>query len=849
MKRTLSLQLLILLTISTGSWSQSVSTPLISRLKTLDSVLTRLHEQAMFNGVVLVAEQGNVQYKKAFGTANIATNEPLTTNSAFNLASISKQFVALLVMQLQERGKLCYDEPVRTYLPDFPYDTITVRHLLTHTSGLPDYGDLAQQHTGPLDTLTNAGMLELFRDHKPALLFPPGTRWEYCNTGYVVLGSIIEKVAGMPVERFFEQQIVRPLKLKNTYAYYLKSSTTPRNRVFGHTREGGQNVLNDLIRLDGVIGDGNIYSSVEDLLVWEQALNTERLVKASTLRDAFTAVKLSGNNGQVTTYPYGFGWFIEDGGNVLAHTGSWVGFLNVLVRYVAKKQTLIVLSSGSNGLARRVARDILEGKPYQIPQSHLITNVRLIDGTGIASRKAAVRLRDDRIWEIGNLIRFPNESVTDGRGLVLAPGFIDSHSHHDWGLTEQPDALPVVSQGITTIVVGQDGGGVPMDTLQARLKRNPPAVNLASYTGHALLRQKAMGINGLYRTAKPAEMATMKTLLRTEMGHGSLGLSTGLEYEAAFFSSRDEVLQLAQTAADSGGRYISHIRSEDMMLADAVDEIIQIGRVTKMPVQISHLKIALRDQWGQSARVLAQLEQARAEGVNITADCYPYDYWMSTLRVLFPKRDYTNSASAEFAVNQLFDADKSVLVRFAANPVYAGKTVGEVAQLRHEKPAQTLMGLVAEASAFANKNPESGGVEGIMGKSMDEPAVANFLTWPHTNICSDGANEGHPRGYGAFTRVLGRYVREQKIMSLETAIQKMTSLTAEHLGLTNRGLIAPGYYADLVLLNPETVQDNARIGDNKALSTGIEMVWVAGKVVYQGRKPEGVYPGVLIRRK
>ena len=850
MNCTLLLRLFILLTISTGSWSQSVSTPLIPRLKTLDSVLTRLHEQAMFNGVVLVAEQGKVQYKKAFGTANIATNEPLTTNSAFNLASISKQFIAMLVMQLQERGKLRYDERVRTYLPDFPYDTITIRHLLTHTSGLPDYGDLAQQHTGPLDTLTNAEMLQLFHDRKPALLFPPGTRWEYCNTGYVLLGSIIEKVAGMSVEQFFDQQIARPLKLRNTYVYYFKSSTTPRNRVFGFRRENGKNVLNDLIRLDGVIGDGNIYSSAEDLLVWEQALNTEKLVKASTLRDAFTPVKLTGHTDEPgSTYPYGFGWFIEDGGNVLAHTGSWVGFLNVLVRYVAKKQTLIVLSNGNSGLARRVARDILEGKPFQIPQTQLITNIRLIDGTGIPAYKAAVRLRDDRIWEIGDLSRFTNESVTDGRGLVLAPGFIDSHSHHDWGLTEHPDALPVVNQGITTIVVGQDGGRVSMDTLQARLKRNPPAVNLASYTGHALLRQKAMGINGLYRTAKPAEIATMKTLFRTELGHGSLGLSTGLEYEAAFFSSRDEVLQLAQTAADSGGRYISHIRSEDMMLDDAVDEIIQIGRVTKMPVQISHLKIALRDQWGQSARLLAQLEQARAEGVNITADCYPYDYWMSTLRVLFPKRDYTNPTSAEFAVNQLFDADKSVLVRFAANPVYAGKTVGEVAQLRHEKPAQTLMGLVAEASAFAKNNPEAGGVEGIMGKSMDEPDVANFLAWPHTNICSDGASEGHPRGYGAFTRVLGRYVREQKIMSLETAIQKMTSLTAEHLGLNNRGLIMPGYYADLVLLNPETVQDNARIGDNKALSTGIETVWVAGKMVYQNQKPTGEYPGVLIRRK
>lgn len=835
----------ILFGIVTGQlMAQSIRQPLTARLKTLDSVLTTLHGQAMFNGVVLVAEKGSVRYKKAFGVVNSATNEPLTTASSFNLASLSKQFIALMVMQLNEQGKLRYDEQVRTYLPDFPYDTITVRHLLTHTSGLPEYFDLAQQYTSPLDTLTNTRMVQLLSEHKPPLGFQPGSRWEYSNTGYVVLGSLIRTLSGMPVEQFFEQQIAKPLHLKNTYIYYLNSTTTPRNRVYGFQRENGKNQLNDLIRLDGVIGDGNVYSSVEDLLIWEQALKTGKLLKISVYQEAITPVKL--NNGQ--TYPYGFGWGLENDGRLLAHTGSWVGFQNVIVRYQNTQQTLVVLTSGSDGLACRIARNVLEGKSFRIPKTSLITNSRLIDGTGVAARKAAVRLRNNRIWETGELTPFPAESVTDAHGLVLAPGFIDSHSHHVAGFDTNPDALAVVNQGVTTVVSGQDGGSYWMDTLVAQLKRQPVAVNVATYTGQAMLRQRVMGANGLYRTAKPDEVLRMKDLLRAELGKGSLGLSTGLEYESAFFSSRDEVSQLAQVAADSGGRYISHIRSEDIALDDAVDEIIQIGRLTKMPVQISHLKIALRDKWGQSTRLLAQLEQARAEGVNITADCYPYDYWMSTLRVLFPKRDYTNAASAEFAVDQLFDPRQSVLVRFAANPAYAGKTVGAIASLRREKPAQTLMNLVAEAAEFSMKNPDADGVEGVMGKSMDEPDVVNFLTWPHTNICSDGATDGHPRGYGAFTRILGRYVRDQKVMPLETAIQKMTSLTAEHLGLKNRGVIAPGYYADLVLFNPDTVQDNARIGDNKALSTGIEAVWVAGQLVYKDQQATGAHPGVLIRR-
>lgn len=831
---------LIALVSGSGLAQKTTSLP-TSRLKTLDSTLIQLHDQAQFNGVVMVAEQGKVRFRKALGVANSETSEPLTTSSAFNLASVSKQFIAMMVMQLQERGQLTYDESVQTYLPDFPYSGISVRDLLNHTSGLPEYFDLAQKYLGPLDTLTNDRLIQLLHQYQPPLVFQPGDRWEYCNTGYVLLGSIVAKVSGMPIETFFDQNIVRPLKLKNTYIYYHRSSTIPRHRVYGFRRENGRNVPDDLIRLDGVVGDGNVYASAEDLLVWSQALSGEKLVKAATLQEAFTPVKL--NDG--TAYPYGFGWMIEDNGNVLMHTGSWVGFRTLILRYVTSKQTVVVLTNGGNA-AGRIVREILEGKPIKLPQTHLITNVRLVDGTGTPARVASVRMRADRIWEVGELSAFPNETVTDGQGRVLAPGFIDSHSHHD--VSTKPDAIPALNQGITTIVIGQDGGGYRMDTLQARMKRQPAAINVASYTGHALLRQHVMGVNGLYRTAKPDEVDRMKALLQTEMSQGSLGLSTGLEYEAAFFSNRDEVIQLAQVAADSGGRYISHIRSEDAMMDDAVDEIIEIGRATKMPVQISHLKIALRNHWGQSTRILAQLERARAEGINITADCYPYDYWMSTLRVLFPKRDYTNLTSAEFAVNQLFDPAQSVLVRFAANPAYAGKTVGEVAQLRQQSPAQTLMGLVAEAAAYSEKNPDAGGIEGIMGKSMDDVDVKRFLAWPHTNICSDGANDGHPRGYGAFTRVLGRYVREQKLLPLETAIQKMTSLTAEHLGLKNRGVVAPGYYADLVLLNPDTVQDNARIGDNKALSTGIEAVWVAGQLVYKDQKSTGVYPGVLIRR-
>lgn len=826
-----------------------IAQPTASRLKTLDSTLVVLHDQAMFNGVVLVAQNGKILYQKALGVADCRTNAPLTTRSSFNLASVSKQFVGVMILQLKERRLLGLDDKVSQYLPAFPYPTVTIRHLLTHTSGLPEYFDLVLQYKNTLDTLTNDKLVALLAQQKPQPNFEAGAQWQYCNTGYVLLASIVEKVAQMPVATFFKQNIAGPLGLKNTLVYSLTIKEpwpTAVQRVYGFERKHGKPVLNDLIRLDGVVGDGNVYASAEDLLAWDQALYTDKLLPQAALREAFTPVRL--NDGQ--THPYGFGWSLDASGTVFSHTGSWVGFLNGIERNTTAKTTVVFLSNGTDGTARRTAMAILKGEKVALPKTQLIRNIRLVDGTGAAARSEDVRLKNDHIWEIGSLTPFQNELVVDGQGQVLAPGFIDSHSHHFGGLAKAPEAIPSLNQGVTTIVIGQDGNSYPMDTLAHFVKTKPVAVNIASYTGHSTLRAATMGANDLYRTAKTDEVERMKTMLQQEMDKGSLGLNTGLEYEAAFFSNREEVLELAKVAAKAGGRYMSHIRSEDISMDEAVDEIIEIGRKANLPVQISHIKIAKKDQWKTSPALLAKLQDARAEGIDITADCYPYNFWNSTLRVLFPNRDYTNFASAEFATNQLFDPEKSVLVRFAPNPTYAGKTLAEVARLRKERPAQTLMALIAIAADFEDKHPDfDEGVEAIMGKSMDDYDVSNLLLWPHTNICSDGSSGGHPRGHGAFTRVLGRYVREQKLMSLETAIHKMTGLTAEQLGIAERGLISPGHYADLVLLNPDTVLDRADIQNGKALSDGIEKVWVNGQIVYENKQATGRYPGALIYRQ
>lgn len=813
--------------------------------KKLDSVLSLLNKTDRFNGTVLYAENGKVVYKKAFGVTDYRTNQPLKTTSAFNLASVTKQFIGMGILILQERGLLQLDDDCKKYIPEFPYDSITIRNLMTHVSGIPEYFDIFQRYKSPLDTLTNEKLVALYARYKPALDYSTGSKWSYSNTNYVLLVTIIEHISKETIDVFVKKNITSPLGLKDTYVYQLLMPSVPANHVYGFEETGEKRKLNDLTPFDGIVGDGNIYSSVEDLYKWEQSLTTEKLVKKETMAWAFEPVKLKDGS----TYPYGFGWFIEkDKEQQYSHTGGWVGFINLIYRDVKNKRTIIVLSSGSNGLANSVVRNFIQGNPMIVPATFIIANVQLIDGTGTAARQCSVRIQGKKIITVGKLTAFKGEEIVNGGGKLLTPGFIDTHSHIEGSLQKYPEALAALNQGITTIVAGQDGGGDPVDSIKASLKKTPAAINVATYTGHAFIREKIMGTANLSRPATYEELEKIKLLLREELKKGSLGLSTGLEYEEGFYSNRYEVIELAKVTAAEKGRYISHIRSEDISMADAIDEIINIGSEAKLPVQISHIKIALKDDWGTAPQLLAALQNARARGIDITADCYPYDFWNSTLRVLFPKKDFTSLQGATYATDHLFDPEGSILVRYAPDSNYRGKTIAAIAKLRNESSAQTLLYLVAAASEYEKLHPDEGSIQAIMGKSMAEEDIISFLGWQHTNICSDGANGGHPRGYGSFTRILGRYVKEKKILSWEEAINKMTGLPAEHTGITNRGIISPGYFADLVLIDPETVKDNSSIHNPKALSDGILKVWVNGVLVYNDKKSLQKYPGEFVGR-
>jgi N-acyl-D-amino-acid deacylase len=484
--------------------------------------------------------------------------------------------------------------------------------------------------------------------------------------------------------------------------------------------------------------------------------------------------------------------------------------------------------------------------------STLIAGATVVDGTGKPGFTADVRIEGDRIAAIGELEPAPDEPVVDGRGLVLAPGFIDTHSHADSAILDHLDALGAVSQGITTTVVGQDGDSMfPLAEFYDRLEATTPAINLASYVGHGTVRTKVMG-EDFKRAASDDEIARMEALVAEEMEAGALGLSSGLEYDPGIYSKTGEVVALARVAAAHGGRYMSHIRSEDRWFWDAIEEILTIGREAALPVQISHVKLALRSLHGQADKLLATLDEARAAGIDVTADIYPYTYWQSTLTVMFPDRDFEDRRAALFAVEELAAPEDMLIPVFAPDPALAGKTLAEIAALRGTDPAATLMDLIREAEAFRqSRGPDDGedDIESVIATSMKEADIERLITWPFINFCTDGELDGtHPRGFGSFPRILGRYVRERKVLKLEDAIRKMTSQAAANVGLTERGRIEPGAFADLVLFDPATVADRATALEPQATSTGIEMVWVNGIPVYQDGHPSGRTPGRVLRR-
>lgn len=464
----------------------------------------------------------------------------------------------------------------------------------------------------------------------------------------------------------------------------------------------------------------------------------------------------------------------------------------------------------------------------------------LIDGTGGAARRADVRVSDGHIVEIGpSLPALAGERAIDATGRVVTPGFIDTHSHADRGLEEMPDAATQVRQGITTAIVGQDGGGrLPVSAFLDDIDRLKPAINYATAVGHGTVRRLVMGAD-FKRPATAAEIETMAALVERGMRDGALGLSSGLEYDPGYYAKPDELVALAKAAAPFGGYYASHVRDEENEVFAAWAEAIEVGRQAALPVLISHIKLASKPVWGKTAAALALLEDANRSGVRVRADWYPYTYWQSSMYVLIPDRDFENRKKWEVGLEEIGGPENVLVTSYGPNPAWNGRTVAEIARETGRDAVTTIVEMMRA----------SGNSIGIIGESMDEGDLRRFAAHPLTFICSDGALAGrHPRGYGAFPRVLAQYVRERQVLDLPRAIQKMTGGPAAFLGLRGRGVLAPGNIADIVVFDPATIEDRGTKLDPSRPPAGIHHVIVNGEIVLDEGTMTDARPGRAIRR-
>lgn len=472
-------------------------------------------------------------------------------------------------------------------------------------------------------------------------------------------------------------------------------------------------------------------------------------------------------------------------------------------------------------------------------ESCLISGGLLVDGTGASPRRADVRISGRVISAVGTLKPIRGERVVQARGLVVSPGFIDAHSHADGGWTDAPDLESQIRQGITTAVVGQDGGSAtPLETLRRAVRERRPALNFVSYVGHGTLRRLAMGAD-YRRVATPAELTAMSERLKSDLASGAVGLSTGLEYDPGFHSETSEVIELARVAAAGGGRYISHIRNEDDRAFESFDELFRIAREAPIPSQISHIKLGSQRVWGRASDALGRISEARASGLSITADIYPYLYWQSSATVLNPARDWDDLSAWETSLQSIGGAAKVHLVRYTPRPEWAGRTLAELSTREGKSPPEML-----RAIARNTRGPDGSGSESVVVEAMQEADLRKFIRSPLVMFCSDGGPlSAHPRSAGSYPRVLGRYVRELRDLRLEEAIRKMTAFPASVFGLRDRGRVAAGLRADLVLLDPVRVRDQATISDPKARPVGIQWVFVNGRAVLAKGVMTGERPG------
>jgi N-acyl-D-amino-acid deacylase len=502
-----------------------------------------------------------------------------------------------------------------------------------------------------------------------------------------------------------------------------------------------------------------------------------------------------------------------------------------------------------------------QAPPYDL----LLRNARIVDGTGSPWYRSDVGIRGDTIARIAPSIDEPATRTIDVGGHIVAPGFIDIHTHAARGIFQIPTADNYVRQGVTTLIEGPDGSSpVPLAPFLAKLEALPKSVNIGAFIGQGSVRAGVIDGN---RKPAPDELQTMRALVEQGMKDGAFGLSTGLFYLPGTFTSTDEVVELARVAGRFGGIHISHMRDEASGVLDSVNETIAIGERGGLPTQVTHHKVIGRPNWGKSVDTLQAVDAARARGVDVTMDAYPYTASStSILGALFPAwaqeggRKQVLARLEEPATRTKLKAEivrvinndrgggdpKNIVVAACDwDDSLAGKNLSEITRLRGLAPT------VDDAAEAAMWLVERGGCQGIF-HAIGEEDLERILRHPATMIGSDGEIPAfgkaspHPRSYGTFVRVLGVYARDRKVITLADAIRKMTAFPAQRLGLVDRGLVRPGMKADLVVFDPARVRDLATFEKPHQYAEGVSRVITNGQVVFEGDAMTAARPGAVL---
>ncbi|HSS48601.1 MAG TPA: D-aminoacylase [Thermoanaerobaculia bacterium] len=531
------------------------------------------------------------------------------------------------------------------------------------------------------------------------------------------------------------------------------------------------------------------------------------------------------------------------------------------------------------------------------PYDLVISNGRIVDGTGSPWYAGDVAIRGGRIAAIGHLgAEVPAKRTIDAAGKVVAPGFIDMLGQSELTILVEPRLPSKIYQGITTEITGEGGSAAPQsdalvkadqegyDHLHlkvdwrtygeyfARLEKQGIGINVADYVGATQVRRMVLGDDDKQPT--PAQLDQMRALVREAMEQGAVGVSTSLQYPPAPYAKTEELIALAAEAARYGGIYATHMRSEGDAIIPAIDEAIRIGREARIPVEIWHLKVAGRTNWGRMPEVVAKIEAARRAGVDVAADTYAYPAWYNGLAAFVPpwahdggtvklierlrdpamrariRKDMETPSSAWDNEWHEIPGPEAILLCSLHAPALkplVGKTLAEAAKLQGKDPIDELFDILIQDEAFT----------GVAVFAMSEPDVALALAQPWVSINNDsegtstegllGEDHPHPRAYGTFPRILRKYVREEKKLSLEEAVRKFSALPAARLRLANRGVLKAGMWADVVVFDSETVHDAATFENPNQLSQGMEYVLVNGELVIDGGKMTGALPGKVLR--